>query len=467
MQEPAPEPENTTTGGTPISDSCLIRWFQDNYSNIKYIAHTPGIDPYKRKEKIAELIGKLETGTKLHEQKPILMGLWKELIGNAIVFLKSKDEREIHNDAEDYGVNTLHDFFETFCKFEHLLYGANENYRDHVSHMFRVYLLGHSQILQKLGGFDIVDIDQDGDLLEEEKITAEEKEAMWCIISLTHDLGYALKSIDNINESVRNMLKKYGNISFQEMDYTLSRDPSHDALLRFMSSNLHKEGKNRYYTHLRSKYYLKFCAAFEAKRHGMISSILLFTNLVYFLESDYTFDKSTPLSTDDARNFLIRSNILKSIAAHDSQDIYYLTLPQFPFLLWVFDDMQQWSRPKLSDLFNRDKLTSDLIINELTPNTINYEIEIRGGQDFGDEEKRAAKLKIENWFAESTERIRRVLRSAVGGNLRELQLTYTLIDRVADERQIYKIIHTNPTTIQLQINGKEVSLYDFLNNEQT
>ena len=465
MQEPAPKIENLTTDKTPISDACLIKWLQENHNTIGYMIYTPGIDPYKRKEKISDLIQKLDSGKKLHEQKPVLLNLWKEMIGNAIVFLKSQDEREKHHDAEDYGVNTLHSFFDTFCKFEYLLYGANENYRDHVSHMFRVYLLGHSQIDQKLEGFDIIDIDQDEKLLAGKKITKEEKEAMWCIIALTHDLGYALNAIDDINEKVRDMLNEYGNISFQEMGYTLPREPSHDALLRLMSSNLDKKVDNEYFTHLQSKYYLKYCSAFEAKNHGMISAILLFSNLVYFLESDYTFDSSKPLTADDARNFLIRSNILKSVAAHDCGDIYYLTLPQFPFLLWVFDDMQQWSRPQISDLFNKDKLTSDLTINELTANSISYEIEIRGGQDFDDEQKRAAKEKIEKWFAKSTERIRRVLRSAVGGELRELKLTYTLDYKVADLSQTLQIIHTNPTDVKLKIDGVEMSLYEFLNQD--
>ena len=41
-----------------------------------------------------------------------------------------------------YGVKELSEYFEKYTQFETMLYGGGKYYRDHVVHVFRVWLLG-------------------------------------------------------------------------------------------------------------------------------------------------------------------------------------------------------------------------------------------------------------------------------------------------------------------------------------
>jgi hypothetical protein len=65
------------------------------------------------------------------------------------------------------------------------------------------------------------------------------------------------------------------------------------------------------------------------------------------LESDFTHDTIKPLDRDDVKQFFIRREILRSIAAHTCQDIYHLTFNNLSILLYLVDEIQCWGRPTL------------------------------------------------------------------------------------------------------------------------
>ena len=65
--------------------------------------------------------------------------------------MKRKDKREFRNvkerepspDKVAFGVDDLYKYFEEYREFEALLYGADRFYRDHIMHVFRVWLIGN------------------------------------------------------------------------------------------------------------------------------------------------------------------------------------------------------------------------------------------------------------------------------------------------------------------------------------
>ena len=76
-----------------------------------------------------------------------IMDLWKTLIKKSIICLRYFDKREPFKDVENkkpiaYGVDELYSYFVEYAKFEKLLYGGVKFYRDHVIHVFRVWMLG-------------------------------------------------------------------------------------------------------------------------------------------------------------------------------------------------------------------------------------------------------------------------------------------------------------------------------------
>lgn len=442
-----------------LNDKFLIQWFKENYGDIAFIAKLP-YEIRGRTERLIARIKELDDNQDLFRQPDKVAEIWRDLVGKAIVYLKSCDAREKYHDDEDYGVEKLDEFFRTFRQFEPLLYGAQEErYRDHMAHMFTVFLVGEVLIRNTIG-FEKINVG-DADLPPEKKVSRDEKEAMWCIMALTHDLGIALEKTADISPRVKDMLEKFGIISIQELSYPFLRQPVHDFVIQFISSELQlfADGREKLFIpHTQSKYFLKFSEAYERRDHGIISCLVLMKNLVYFLETDYSLDEFEPLKLDDARHFLIRSNILRSIAAHNNENVYYLTLPQFPFLLTLFDELHEWGRPKLAEvLFERERLETIVTVKDLRETTIHYEFALSPMGTLKSVQKNRMKREICKYFIGKCEKIRRILRSAVGGEDRNLTLTFEVVDQLEAKAKGYKIIHETPQNVKILVNGKEIS----------
>ena len=141
-----------------VDDKRLISWFQAEYKKIEFITFKPVYERVKRSSRLEGSIEKLRSDKEFVEQKQTLIDIWKDLVANAIIFLKSKDDREHFHDDGDYGIEDLGKFFDSYCDFEKLLYGSGEFYRDHVLHVFRVFLLGEYLVREKLEGFNHIDV---------------------------------------------------------------------------------------------------------------------------------------------------------------------------------------------------------------------------------------------------------------------------------------------------------------------
>lgn len=138
------------------------------------------------------------------------------------------------------------------------------------------------------------------------------------------------------------------------MRFTFRRQmlPFHDTIIRLMASNAVAlpQKKGQYATHLQNKYYLKLLKSFDRLDHGIVSSLLMSKALVYFLESDLSHDVIKCLDTKEARQFLIRREILRAVASHTCPEIYHLQFDTLPFLLYIVDEVQCWGRPTLEEL---------------------------------------------------------------------------------------------------------------------
>lgn len=191
---------------------------------------------------------------------------------------------------------------------------------------------------------------------------------MWALVALCHDIGYPLSELERVNELARKALTRQGLLPQGDLRFTFSQQmqPFHDTLIRLMASKPVKlaemarppkdeqkaeaEKERIYVTHLQNKYYLKFLKSFDNLDHGVVSSLLISKALVYFLESDLCHDWWSPLTEEDARQFLIRREILRAIASHTCPDIYHLRFNGLSFLLYMADEIQCWGRPTLAKL---------------------------------------------------------------------------------------------------------------------
>ncbi len=338
-----------------------------------------------------------------------LRWMWKTLLIEAIHFLRINDcrERAFLRDRDQpwsqankthmgdegaadaarlnaYGIEALSKYFERFNDFESTLYGVDRHYRDHIEHPVHVWLLG-MHVLDRYGSefsfrssaavkvMDSEAADPAWDCFVQQKkrckvedcedcsensgcqnllISTAELGAMWTIVALTHDLGYPLEKVERINDKLEEMLNEFGNIAFARSTFQFTSQHDHlvQALLKIIGSTAEYVGKGRWQTRLRSKYHSKFARSWEDFDHGIVSSLILLRALTFFLETDITQDTRKPLDGEDARQFVVRSEILHAIAAHTAPKVYHLRANTLPFLLVLCDDLQEWGRPTMADI---------------------------------------------------------------------------------------------------------------------
>ena len=328
-------------------DLFLLKLLKDR-SNFSYLS-----DETRDRLNKLELVDDQEGLRILHKN---LVELWPCILTDAVLQLikrsedydKTNPKMDSFFDAATLGARELGEVLKGFSEFEGIMYGASPgHYRDHVAHSFRVWIIGQ-WILKKcfrrklsgLGDFD-------------KKIRKEEWESMWALVALCHDIGYPLSRIEQINERARQTLRKQGLIPEGDMRFTFRRQmlPFHDTIIRLMASNAVKLPHNKkFITHLQNKYYLKFLKSFDRLDHGIVSSLLMSKALVYFLESDLSHDTVKHLKIEEARQFLIRREILRAVASHTCPEIYHLKFNTLPFLLYIVDEVQCWGRPTLEEL---------------------------------------------------------------------------------------------------------------------
>ena len=224
--------------------------------------------------------------------------------------------------------------------------------------------------------------------IHDKKISLElkptEKISIWTIIALTHDLGYPLEKAKNIIDVTQNMLASFIANPDISVDFAFHgvQNYMNDFVVRLMSSKMEErkepeylkkekdsdqnkkenndEEKHYYVARLQSKYYFKFQKSLERNKHGILSTLIIYKLLTYFLESDYNLNEDYYFDQEDCRQFYIRREILRAIASHTCNDIYQMYMGSFAFLLRICDDTQEWGRKNISELYVKSGQSREL-----------------------------------------------------------------------------------------------------------
>ena len=119
-----------------------------------------------------------------------------------------------------------------------------------------------------------------------------------------------------------------------------------------MRSNQEENQEEKHYVaRLQPKYYYKFEKSLEGYKHGILSATIIYKLLIYFLESDFSINEDYEFNEEEARQFYIRREILRTISSHTCHDVYHLDMMNFSFLLIMMDDAQEWGRKRISELY--------------------------------------------------------------------------------------------------------------------
>ena len=302
-----------------------------------------------------------------------LDNLWRSLLNKSIVCLRYFDTREPFLDNPNkaivaYGIDKLEEYHLRYTEFESLMYGSSAYYRDHVFHAIRVWLLGVFCLLKKINAEDafITKLGLDGGANPPSKIDFFEYISMWTITALCHDLGYPLENAEQILDNTRKMMREFvpnPNV-WNNFGYSGTQDSINEYVLKFISTKMKEKTSDEkadeqtdaivekeYLGRIQPKYYLKYAKSLESFQHGIISTIIIYKMLLYFLESDFNLNDDYIYKNEDARQFYIRREILRAIAAHTCPDAYNIHITSFSSLLFLCDEFQEWGRRTWNELY--------------------------------------------------------------------------------------------------------------------
>lgn len=405
--------------------------------------------------------------------------LWKLLIKKSIICLRYFDNREPfqtegNKTPHAYGVNELSDYFKKYTDFEEVLYGGAKYYRDHVMHVFRVWLLGIRILLDN--NFSYLES------IEVEKgygANALEKLSMWTIIALTHDLGYPLEKALQIFERTKGMMKFFVSNPNANLDISFSgvQNSMNDFVLRFISSKMWEidpqtrktleeipreviedNSDRRFVARLQPKYYFKFQKSLEHNQHGIISALIIYKLLLYFLESDYSINEDYMFDIEDTRQFYIRREILRAIASHTCHDVYQMNLLKFSFLLIICDDAQEWGRKSISELYyNKQNKYSYEGIEFSNKEGDTFVCKFKDKQEVNDEKN--LELLLQSYYRQS-KTYRNVFRDGQDTVKRNFEFIRQLtIEWKSDKNVTYlltlNVLKDEQTKIEIKISGEE------------
>lgn len=209
--------------------------FRAAINNIKHIKNTE-LKEYIKKflESQKELESKELTLKEAHclinELQKISLEIWKELLNSSLEYIGFRNEI--------VGVEELYNYQKTFREFEEVLYGS-VRYRDHINHCINLYLMGEMLFREKLKYSKL------RMYTTAKGKNNDDKSAIFCIIAMTHDLGYPIEVIHSTNEKYREMFSHYKNIKLIEpaVDFPLSYHGIFDYLIDILSLAIKPETK--------------------------------------------------------------------------------------------------------------------------------------------------------------------------------------------------------------------------------
>lgn len=338
----------------------------------------------------------LDDSEQLYTKIDTIKSLWFVLVEKSIKCLRYFDKREPYlvrsgKKPQAYGLDGLKKYYDEFAGFESLLYSSNQFYRDHVIHLFRTWLIGFNILIYESGAERVYSqLSIEGDADKAFEMNFFESVSLWTVAALCHDLGYPLEKFKSILNKTKKMMEFLVSNPSIDQDITFSgtQDQVNEYILRMISSKMKiaasADPNLPYLLRTQAKYFIKYSKSLEDYSHGVISSIIVYKALLYFLESDFSTHDDHTFSLEDARQFCIRRDILRSIASHTCRDIYHMNATSFPLLLIICDDLQEWGRRKWSDLYSRSSSSSvefSLVDYNRSLISVEYRFELTNSHD--------------------------------------------------------------------------------------
>lgn len=211
-----------------------------------------------------------------------------------------------------------------------------------------------------------------------------EKLSMWTIAALCHDLGYPLEKSKNVLEKTEKMMEAFVSNPYVEKNFKFdgTQDSNNLDIITFMSKKMkpvvEKTDGNgqmtaQYKASIQDKYRFKYKLSLEDFSHGIVSAIIIYKMLIYFIETDNNPDADYIFANEDARQFYIRRDILRAISSHTCENIYHIDVLTLPMILFVCDELQEWGRKSWKSMYQgAANKSTELTVKKFHANRIDY-----------------------------------------------------------------------------------------------
>ena len=179
-------------------------------------------------------------------------------------------------------------------------------------------------------------------------------------------------------------------------------------------------------------YHQKFTNSLEESRHGILSALLLARKLRYFQEGEFTLDPTHQFSVEEARQFVIRREILRAVAGHTCPAIYLLHSLDLNAILFFADEIQEWGRPSFRELYASRSAadTPSVHVAKYTKDAVEYRVRAEGTVD---------ELAALRWSLSAGRKIVDRLRSAPDASDRRFSVLWTLEWKTAGEEAWFQL----------------------------
>jgi hypothetical protein len=266
-------------------------------------------------------------------------------------------------------------YFDKFAKYENLLVALDENYRDHVIHTIWVMLLGF--YLRKVTTpYKTIDFDSVFDdasygkgpkrIEESKKKLAQWEAPLWCLIALTHDLGYPIQKSLAANDTIADIIKSFGFLKQTPLDYSFGvvHQTSLQELLAIISAQILWTERG-FTVNSRPGIRLEFAKTFERLDHGIMSAYLLLTHLDFLCDWRLLAEVPGMVHPDPtkAAEIALCTHLLYSISAHTDKNHYQYDLGEMTDLLFLCDELEEFSRfSMVQDAWRNVKCGTELVL---------------------------------------------------------------------------------------------------------
>lgn len=331
----------------PLDGSTIVSSFKQYLSNFTFIPQPRIGDITARLDQLADL------AVSRSRKTDAAIWLWDYFLNRTLNSITTNTR----------GYHKLSAYFKDYAHYENVLFSIDENHRDHVIHSIWVMMIGfylskqcHPLEHLSYGAFQPVylvgDLNIQPDSMKEAlKIFRSNENALWMLISLTHDLGYPIQKTTAANDVMSKMISNFGFLTQTRFSYqfTVLHQTPIDELLNTLSTIiLWGEGKHgNYRLAIDPGMRLDYSKTFEQLDHGIMSAYLLQRYLDFICENMSWLRDLPDYTENDTQTAALRALIiswLSSISDHTAATRYFKNLDDISVLLIISDELDEFSR---------------------------------------------------------------------------------------------------------------------------